>query len=375
DRFTRGMSYDDVHLLGSRWHGFAGYGKDEKGREWEGTIERPFYSTRVRTSEGATALVSDDEDRLFQRGDEIANFQHALRFERVFGEFLTNQNMDRTRHLTFAYEHQSDHFADVQSLFPLTLHDRVISAPLVGFQYQDLEFRKLRGVLTFDRDEDINLGWDWSVEAGPSLDALGATRDGGLGRAHVAKVSNPLPPFVWFNRLDLTGRLDGGRLNNGVSRLRSEAYWLNWWKENTATLRGQWVASKRLDPESQFLLGGDTGLRAYPVREFGGTNTALVTLENRRVVLYDYLRLVTIGWAVFADAGEVWGPQQRFRFDQVRSDVGAGIRFAPSRSTDPGLIRIDVAYALNKNDLSTRFALNIGADIRFGERRERKFDQ
>ena len=30
----------------------------------------------------------------------------------------------------------------------------------------------------FDRVEDVNLGWEWFLEAGPSLESLGATRDG-----------------------------------------------------------------------------------------------------------------------------------------------------------------------------------------------------
>src|SRR5581483_8701122 len=101
----------------------------------------------------------------------------------------------------------------------------------------------------------------------------------------------------------------------------------------------------------------------------------LVTLENRRAVLYDWLRLVSIGWAVFGDAGTVWNRHASLDTRDVKSDIGLGIRLAPSRSVDPGLLRIDLAYALDDNEQPSRFVLNIGADIRFGEHRERKFDQ
>jgi outer membrane translocation and assembly module TamA len=122
-------------------------------------------------------------------------------------------------------------------------------------------------------------------------------------------------------------------------------------------------------------LGGENGLRGYSVRQFAGDNSLLVTLENRRAVLYDWLRLVSLGWAAFADAGTVWNRHTSLDTRDIRSDVGIGLRLAPTRSVDPGLLRIDVAYALNGNQQPSRFVLNIGADIHFGDRRQRKFDQ
>jgi hemolysin activation/secretion protein len=150
---------------------------------------------------------------------------------------------------------------------------------------------------------------------------------------------------------------------------------LRWLKENTAWLRTEIISSKNLDPENQFLLGGENGLRGYSVRQFSGPKRALVTLENRQVLVHDWLRLVSIGWAAFVDTGAVWTDTRTPPLNRFRSDVGVGLRFAPSRSFDPGLIRIDLAYALQENNKSSRVLVNIGADISFGEKKFRKFDQ
>lgn len=376
DRLTRGVSYRDRHLLGSRWELFGGYGQDEKGRDWEASLVRPFYSSRVPYSEGGQIFVSDDEDRLFLGGEEVVKFAHEKEDHRVFGAFAIDPRPDSVRRFTLAYERQADRFDDVRfRVPPPVFEDRTVAAALIGFDYRNLRYEKFRGILTFDRDEDVNLGWEWMFEAGPSLEAFGATRDGALGRFQAQKIFSSRRGHVWFNHLDLDGRLESRTVRDGVMRLRSEYFWPEWIEKNTVSLRGEWTASHNLDPETQFLLGGENGLRGYSVRQFSGENSLLVTLENRRVVLYDWLRLVNVGWAVFGDAGSVWGRGRSFDAADVQSDVGAGIRFAPSRSVDPGLIRIDIAYALNDNDQTSRFVLNIGADVHFGERRLRKFDQ
>lgn len=376
DRLTRGISYRDRQLFGSRWSLFGGYGEDEKGRDWEASIDRPFYSARVATSQGASIFISDDEDRLFLNGDEVVRFRHNTQNQRVYGAFESDARPDRARRWTLAFERQADKFGDVRFLVPPpTFEDRTVAAALVGFEYRDERFEKFRGVMTFDRDEDVNLGWEWEVEAGPSLGSFGATRDGAFGRAIVRKIYLMPGGQLWFNNVELSGRAESESVRDGVMRTRSEYFWPQWLTDHTASLRGEWAASHNLDPESQFLLGGENGLRGYSVRQFAGENSLLLTLENRRVVLYDWLRLVSVGWAVFADAGTVWSRHRGIDTDEIASDVGAGIRFAPSRSTDPGLIRIDIAYALNDNNRTSPFVLNIGADIHFGDRTLRKFEQ
>lgn len=376
DRFVRGVSYRDPRFFSTRWTFFTGYGKDEKGREWVTSLERPYYSVLVPHSEGGEIRLLEDEDRLFENGDEVATFRHKTDDLRLFASRALSRRHERVRRVSVAHLREEDEFSDVRGIRrPALPGRRVVSAVVAGFEFQNLDYVKRRGVLTFDRDEDINRGWEWRVEAGPSLETLGATRDGSVGRFQVKRIFEPRAGHLWFNHADLDGRYDGGRIRDGVLRIRSQYFLVGWRPEHTASLRVHLIGSRHLDPENQFLLGGDSGLRGYKVRQLSGSKSALFTLENRRVVLYDWLHLVTVGWAVFADAGAAWDAHQSPRFNDFLSDVGAGIRFAPSRSVDPGLIRLDLAYALQDNDRSSRFVVNIGADVHFGQRRGRKFDQ
>lgn len=375
DRFVRGLSYHDPQLLGTRWDLFGGYGVDEKGREWESHLERPFYSALSRHSEGGAVRVKDDEDRFFQNGQEVANFQHHTDEARVFAAYALRPSRTQARRVTLAHEQTTDKFFDSHGQAPILPEERRLTPVLAGYEFQNIRYHKIRGVLTFDRDEDINLGGAWMVEAGPSIQKWGATNNGSVGRLRVQKIFHPVENQVWFNHLNADGRLENGVIRNGVVRLQSQFFLLEWLEKNTAWIRGEIVSSKNLDPENQFLLGGENGLRGYSVRQFSGPKKALFTLENRRVVLYDWLHLMTIGWAAFADTGAVWSDTRMPSLNRFRSDVGVGLRLAPSRSTDPGLIRIDLAYAFQENNKTSRLQVNIGGDISFGEKKMRKFDQ
>src|SRR4029453_7544016 len=57
----------------------------------------------------------------------------------------------------------------------------------------------------------------------------------------------------------------------------------------------------------QLLLGGDNGLRGYPLRYQAGDALALFTLEQRFYTDWQPLKLVNVGAAVFFDAGRAWG--------------------------------------------------------------------
>ena len=61
-----------------------------------------------------------------------------------------------------------------------------------------------------------------------------------------------------------------------------------------------------LDRDNQLLLGGDNGLRGYPLRFQTGDRRFLLTLEQRFYHPRQFLRLFYAGAAVFFDAGRAW---------------------------------------------------------------------
>jgi outer membrane protein assembly factor BamA len=106
-----------------------------------------------------------------------------------------------------------------------------------------------------------------------------------------------------------------------------------------------------LDIDNTVEIGGDNGLRGYPLRYQGGDSKLLLSLEQRYFTDWYPFRLVRIGGAIFADVGRVWGedPVNGQRFDWL-TDVGFGLRFAPTRSSAGKLIHLDIAFPLGGDD-------------------------
>jgi hemolysin activation/secretion protein len=112
-----------------------------------------------------------------------------------------------------------------------------------------------------------------------------------------------------------------------------------------AALHATMTASPDLD--HQLLLGGDNGLRGYPLRYQSGESSVLVTAEQRFYTDWYPFRLFKVGAAVFADAGRTWGPD--FAGQEPLGwlgDVGVGLRLGNARSGLGNVLHIDLAVPL-----------------------------
>ena len=97
------------------------------------------------------------------------------------------------------------------------------------------------------------------------------------------------------------------------------------------------------------LLGGDNGLRGYPLRYQGGTKSALLTLEERFYSNWQPLKLFNVGAAVFFDAGRTWG-RDAYAGESLGllEDVGVGLRLGSVRSGLGNVLHIDLAFPLER---------------------------
>ena len=106
-----------------------------------------------------------------------------------------------------------------------------------------------------------------------------------------------------------------------------------------------------LDLDNQLLLGGDSGLRGYPLRYRSGDKAVLLTIEQRYFTDWYPFRLFRVGGAVFFDAGKTWN--SRFpdeQKDELLRDVGFGLRLGNARSGQGRMTHIDVAFPLDGDD-------------------------
>ena len=98
------------------------------------------------------------------------------------------------------------------------------------------------------------------------------------------------------------------------------------------------------DAPSPLQLGGDTGLRGYPLARAGGRS--LATLEQRLYSDWYPYRLFRVGGAAFTDCGRD-GTAPTKAPATTRSVRSVGLRLLSARSAFGNVAHIDFAFPLN----------------------------
>ena len=145
----------------------------------------------------------------------------------------------------------------------------------------------------------------------------------------------------------LNGRLESGELRNTVldGALR---YYVRQSERRLFFTTLEASVGRALDLDTQILLGGDNGLRGYPLRYQGGEGRALLTVEQRYFTNWYPFRLFRVGGAAFFDIGRTWGESPVSTPSRgLLKDVGIGLRFGNSRSGLGNIIHVDLAFPLD----------------------------
>ena len=143
---------------------------------------------------------------------------------------------------------------------------------------------------------------------------------------------------------DLAGRWGRDGAEDLLASGGARYYWRDWGEHLLfVTLEG--AVARNLDPEKQLLLGGDSGLRGYPLRYQDGDARMLFTVEQRFFTGFYPFHLVHVGGAVFFDAGRTWGGGAS-ELGLLR-DAGIGLRLSSSRSGLGNVIHVDLAFPLD----------------------------
>ena len=184
--------------------------------------------------------------------------------------------------------------------------DRVVAYPWVGLEVIEDEYVSTRNLDQIGRTEDLYLGLSARLEAGFAATALGSTHDGLIlnGKLQAgADLGNEqyLIHSLGFGR---ASRATRSRTHRSTGRSR---YYLRQSVHRVFFASVSGTVTSHRDPEEQLLLGGDNGLRGYPLRYQAGDESALVTLEQRFYTDWQPLKLFNVGAAVFFDAGRTWG--------------------------------------------------------------------
>ena len=252
------------------------------------------------------------------------------------------------RRWTAGFVHDDNRFSAVSNpTLPAAIpEDRELAYPFVGLEIIEDEFETSKNRDQIGKTEDFFLGSRFSASLGWSDDAFGASRDALIVSTSARRGFGSLQKQALLLSGNASGRVESGHAVNSLLTVNARFYRTQSEKRLFfATLSA--TAGHSLDLDNPIQLGGDSGLRGYPLRYQSGDSKMLFTIEQRYFTDWYPFRLVRVGGAIFADAGRVWGkdPLGGRRFGWL-TDVGFGLRLAPTRSSSGKMVHLDVAFPL-----------------------------
>lgn len=349
DRTTSLLRYDDNALFGSHAIARLAYSANSDGGSRSILLAQPFYSLDSRWAAGVTATSEERVDSLYELGHTTDRFRHRLELLSLHGGLSNGLVGGWARRWTAGFTYRKDLFdpADGFAAPALLPGDRTLSFPWVAFDLVQDRFSEARNLDQIERTEDLHLGSQLHARLGYSSTALGADRDGAVFDAAASTGFKPSPRQTFLFSSSLFGRWGRDGAENTLLQTSARFYWRDFGEQLFfVTLEGD--VAHALDPEAQLLLGGDNGLRGYPLRYQDGDGLALLTLEQRVFTHYYPFRLVRVGGAVFFDAGRTWqGADGRAPNYGLLKDIGFGLRLSNSRTGLGNVLHLDLAFPLD----------------------------
>lgn len=339
--------------LGSSWVGVdLGLADSSDGHTIKLDVIKPFYALDSRGAGGLSLFDTDRRSTLYALGDEAAEYQHERHFARAFTGWSAGLHDGWVRRWTAGMVYDENHFSDVSEpeLVQVLPADRKLVYPFIGYEILEDRYETSSNHNQIDRSEDFYLGTRLGLTLGWSDTAIGADRDaliyGLSGNYSIGSMQSTA--LLLAGRA--SGRVEDGASANALVRLSAD-YYKRQSNKRLFFAHLNAAIGHDLDIDNPVEIGGDSGLRGYPLRYQAGDSSVVLSVEQRYYTDWYPWRLFRVGGAVFFDVGRVWGPNP-IDAEQLGwiSDAGFGLRLAPTRFGTTKVIHIDIAFPIDPSD-------------------------
>ena len=358
DRSSNTLEWSDPNVFGSRWTDALAYADSSDGRRRALDVAHPFYSLETRWSVSASAQRYQRAVSRYAYGNIGDQFADSEVSYALSGGVSAGLVRGWTRRwLAGAQYDRNDFLVDPTTSLPARVlpASQTLAYPFVGFELIQDDYRKTGDLNQIGRTEDLFFGLQAGVTVGYSARAFGANRSAIVVSGNMRKGFQLDPRQQLFASADFQSRVEHGRARNLIADAAARYYW-RWLPEWVLYAGLSGTATDALDPQSQLTIGGDSGLRGYPLRYEAGSSKALVTIEQRFYTDWFPFRLVRVGGAIFTDVGRAWGPAIiGGNRPGMLEDAGFGLRLGNTRSGLGNVVHVDFAFPLNAPPGVSRF--------------------
>ena len=318
-------------------------------------ITKEFASFDTQSAFQAGFHNYSQNDTLYKGGKIFNQFNHQQKYSTVSWKWLENDSTDDTLRFGIGFTNEQHLFSTISTPLSDTVgvlpKDREFSYPFFSAEYIQKDFRQFTNLNLINHIEDFNLGWHLTGEVG--VDISKRTPSSGLiWRSSISKGFQTYHNAYWFSKVALEGEYFNSSSNSDRAMLSISNEYFHKVNEHWAGY-AQNISkfSKNHFQDTPVVLGGETGLRGYPLQYGHGEHSTQFTLEARYYPKINIYKLLELGAAAFIDTGRVY-KQESTSLNQSEwlTSIGIGARFYSTQTSDANVIHVDIIKPLSNDE-------------------------
>lgn len=357
DGFT--VFFHDDRIGRTRWAGSFLYSDFTLSSTLLLSVDKPQYSLDIPLGAGASFTRVNGISKLYSGGEEFFRYNSLINRFRVRSVYSWGREKRTNFYVSYDYAE-----FDYSPYFPNSIFndihippDEKRSYPSLGIGGAVIKYDLQRFLDEPGTTEDLTLGGSLKAIIGRSVPEFGANF---IGTKTVITGAFLIKPI---DRLFIRGGdyIEWWRLHGRNEKINHFSQLMLYYKTaetHVLAARAYTNFAWREKPGYQVLLGGGNGLRGYSSHELEGDKLALGNMEYRFYTPWEILT-VRIGGVMFFDIGDVWKKGEEIAFDNLKSDIGVGLRFGMSKSSTARVFRFDIAKALTEDNYYISFGTGL----------------
>jgi hypothetical protein len=321
------------------------------GSSESASLAHPFYALDTRWAASASDTKFNRLDSLYSAGNVVAKYRHRQDAAELYGGASRGLVDGWAQRYSAGLSYQSDTYLlePGEAPPPSLPRDATRAAPFLRYELIEDDFLPVMDRERIRRPEYFAMGLHSLVQAGRALSVLGSTDQPWLLSASLSKGFR-LPAS---QQLLATGSYSS-QYGSTIGDVRTISANMRYFVPQSGSFLLYFAASTDVvrspNIADELLLGGDSGLRGYPLRYQRGTHRQLFTVEERYYTDWYPLRLFRVGFAVYYDVGRAWDSQLGNPNNGWLNDVGFGLRVLTARSSFGNILHVDLAFPVHRTD-------------------------
>ncbi|GAW95680.1 MULTISPECIES: hypothetical protein [Colwellia] len=351
------------------------FADNDDGQQHSIFLHKMFAGFHTKTAYNLGFNEESRNDTLFQNGQDQSIYRHDISFKVANYAWLNFNSdsrllryrvgitQDKNTFSALTNEHHND--LTVPPLTNVVPEDRDLLYPWFAFEYIEKDFRKLTNVHLITQIEDFNHGWQLNSRLGI----------GNGNKENTAWTVWKMRVKKGFNLHNNALLLLDFALANDIYQHRDSRLLVKLTAEYFYQLNKRWgfylsntnVASKNQYLDKPVTMGGNTGLRGFPLQYQHGKSSIKATAEIRYYPQINLFKLFDLAAVAFVDTGRTYGESTVKNIEEGwLGSVGLGLRLhSPHSGGNHPIIHIDFALPQSDNPNINSFEIRVQAKKSF----------